>query len=75
MVPGIPDSLANYTYNDEYSTIPNSGQEWIEEIPDYVDRTLVVPSTTTDQFMMDFVFEISKTSIIKNYRLPGLDKL
>ena len=75
MVPGIPDSLANYTYNDEYSTIPNSGQEWIEEIPDYVDRTLVVPSTTTDQFMMDFVFDISKTSIIKNYRLPGLDKL
>lgn len=75
MVPGIADTLANYTYTDEYSSIPNAGEEWINENPAYVDRTLVVPHTTTDQFMMDFVFDIKKTSIIPNYRLPGLDKL
>lgn len=75
MVPGIANSLANYTYTDEYSSVPNSGEEWITEIPNYVDRTLVVPSQTTDQFMMDFVFDISKTSIVPNYRLPGIDKL
>lgn len=75
MVPGIANSLANYTYTDEYSSIPNAGEEWINENPTYVDRTLVVPHTTTDQFMMDFVFDIKKTSIIPNYRLPGLDKL
>ena len=75
MVPGVDNSLANYTYNDEYTSVPNSGEEWINEIPNYVDRTLVVPSSTTDQIMADFVFEINKTSIIKNYKLPGLDKL
>lgn len=75
MVPGIADTLANYTYTDEYASIPNAGEDWINENPAYVDRTLVVPHTTTDQFMMDFVFDIKKTSIIPNYRLPGLDKL
>lgn len=75
MVPGIANTLANYTYTDQYNNIPNSGEEWINEVPTFVDRTLVVPSETTDQFMMDFVFEIKKTSIIPNYRLPGLDKL
>ena len=75
LTPGITDTLANYTYTDEYTSVPNSGQDWIDETPAYVDRTLVVPSTTTDQFMMDFVFDIKKTSIIPNYKLPGLDKL
>lgn len=75
MQPGITGTLANYTYTDEYTTIPDSGQSWIEETPDYVDRTLVVNSTTAPQFRMDFVFEIKKTSIVHNYQLPGLDKL
>ena len=75
MSPQVDNTLANYTYTDNYTSVPNSGQDWIDETPLYVDRTLVVPSTTTDQFMMDFVFEIKKTSIIPNYKLPGLDKL
>lgn len=75
MQPGVDDTLANYTYTDEYTSLPNSGEDWINETPVYVDRTLVVPSTTTDQFMMDFVFDIKLTSIIPNYKLPGLDKL
>lgn len=75
LTPGIPDTLANQTYTDEYSTVPNSGAEWIEETPVYVDRTLVAPSTTTDQFIMDFVFDVKKTSIVPNFRLPGIDKL
>lgn len=75
MQPGIADTLANYTYTDEYTSIPNSGSGWIEEVPTYVDRTLVIPSTTTDQFIMEFAFDIKKTSIVHNYQLPGIDKL
>lgn len=75
MQPGVANTLANYTYTDEYTTIPDSGQSWIEETPDYVDRTLVVDSSVAPQFRMDFVFEIKKTSIVHNYQLPGLDKL
>ena len=75
MAPNAPDTLANYTYTDDYGNIPDAGADWIQETPSYVDRTLVVPSTTTDQLMIDCVFEIKKTSIVPNFRLPGLDKL
>ncbi len=75
MATNQPNNLANYTYTDEYANVPNAGREWIEESPIFVDRTLVVKHDVADQFMMDFVFDIKKTSIIPNYRLPGIDKL
>lgn len=75
MVPGIPDSLAAYTYTDEYKTVPNAGEDWINETPAYVDRTLVVPSETTQQLMYDIMFDINLTSIVKKFRLPGIDKI
>ena len=75
MAPNAPLNLAVYNYGDYYENVPNAGQEWIEETPVYVDRTLVVPSTTTDQIIANFAFDIEKVSIVKNYVLPGLDKL
>ena len=75
MAPNVPQNLAVYNYGDYYENVPNAGQEWIEETPVYVDRTLVIPSTTTDQIIANFVFDIEKVSIVKNYVLPGLDKL
>lgn len=75
MAPNAPLNLSVYNYGDKYDTVPNSGQEWIEETPKYLDRTLVVPSTTTDQFIANFEFDIEKTSIVRNYVLPGIDKL
>ena len=75
MVPGIEDSLAAYTYTDEYKSVPNAGEDWINESPAYVDRTLVVPSVTTQQLMYDIMFDINLTSIVKKFRLPGIDKI
>lgn len=75
MAPNVPQNLSIYNYGDYYESTPNAGQEWIEETPVYVDRTLVIPSTTTDQIIANFVFDIEKVSIVKNYVLPGLDKL
>lgn len=75
MAPNAPQNLSVYNYGDKYETVPNAGKEWIEETPDYLDRTLVIPSTTTDQFIANFEFEIEKTSIVRNYVLPGIDKL
>lgn len=75
MAPNAPLNLSVYNYGDKYENVPNAGKEWIEETPDYLDRTLVVPSTTTDQFIANFEFEIEKTSIVRNYVLPGIDKL
>lgn len=75
MAPNAPQNLAVYNYADKYETMPNAGQEWIEETPDYVDRTLVVKSTVTDQIIANFEFDIEKTSIVRNFVLPGIDKL
>lgn len=75
MAPNAPQNLSVYNYGDYYENVPNAGQEWIEETPVYVDRTLVYPSTTTDQIIANFAFDIEKVSIVKNYVLPGLDKL
>lgn len=75
MAPNAPQNLSVYNYGDKYETVPNAGKEWIEETPKYLDRTLVIPSTKTDQFIANFEFDIEKTSIVRNYVLPGIDKL
>lgn len=75
MAPNAPLNLSVYNYGDKYETVPNAGKKWIEETPEYLDRTLVIPSTTTDQFIANFEFDIEKTSIVRNYVLPGIDKL
>ena len=75
MAPNAPQNLSVYNYGDKYETVPNAGKEWIEETPEYLDRTLVIPSSKTDQFIANFEFDIEKTSIVRNYVLPGIDKL
>lgn len=75
MAPNAPQNLSVYNYGDKYETMPNAGKEWIEETPEYLDRTLVIPSSKTDQFIANFEFDIEKTSTVRNYVLPGIDKL
>ena len=75
MAPNAPQNLAVYNYADLYENVPNAGEEWINETPTYLDRTLVVQSTTTPQFMADFVFDIERINTVPNYVLPGIDKI
>lgn len=75
MAPNAPQNLATYNYADLYANVPNSGEEWINETPTYLDRTLVVQSTTTPQFMADFSFDIERINTVPNYVLPGIDKI
>ena len=75
MAPNAPDTLAYYNYGDLYENVPNAGEEWINETPVYLDRTLVTPSTTTPQFMADFAIDIERINTVPNYILPGIDKI
>lgn len=75
MAPQAPNSLAYYNYADHYDNVPNSGEEWINETPIYLDRTLVVKSTETPQFMCDFQFDIERINLVPNFILPGVDKI
>lgn len=75
MAPNAPQNLAYYNYADLYENVPNAGEEWISETPTYLDRTLVVQSNTTPQFMGDFVVDIERINTVPNYILPGIDKI
>lgn len=75
MAPQVPNSLAYYNYADHYDNVPNSGEEWINETPVYLDRTLVVKSSETPQFMCDFAFDIERINLVPNFILPGVDKI
>lgn len=75
MAPNAPQNLAYYNYADLYENVPNAGEEWINETTAYLDRTLVVQSNTTPQFMGDFVVDIERINTVPNYILPGIDKI
>lgn len=75
MAPNAPQNLANYNYTDLYDNVPNSGEEWINETPTYLDRTLVVQSTETPQFIADFSMDIERINTVPNFVLPGIDKI
>jgi hypothetical protein len=75
MAPNVPNNLAVYNYTDLYENVPNSGKEWINETPVYLDRTLAVQSTTTPQFISNFQFDIERINTVPNFILPGIDKI
>lgn len=75
MAPQVPNSLAYYNYGDHYENVPSSNEEWINETPIYLDRTLSVPSTKTPNFIASFSFDIERINLVPNFVLPGIDKI
>lgn len=75
MAPNVPNNLAVYNYTDLYENVPNSGEEWINETPVYLDRTLAVQSTATPQFISNFQFDIERINTVPNFVMPGIDKI
>lgn len=67
----VPNSLDIYHFADNYVSAPVIGQQFNDETPSYVDRTLAVPSTSQDQFIVDFHCESYKTRVMPLYCEPG----
>lgn len=65
------NSLDLYHFADEYSSKPVLGKQFVEETPIFVDRTLSIPSTSQDQFIVDLFCESKKTRIMPLYCEPG----
>lgn len=57
---------------DDYESAPTLGQDFVEETPDYLDRVITIPSTTADQFLLDFYFDEKCYSVMPTYSFPGL---
>lgn len=76
-VSGMLSSDANegldvWHFSDYYSNAPVLGKQFIEELPDYVSRTLSVEEGTVDQFIFDVYFKQSAVRVLSTYGEPGL---
>ena len=65
-------SLDFWHYGDDYSSLPVLSQNFIEETPDFLDRTLAVAHTTEDQYLMDAEVSIMATRPMPLHSVPGL---
>ena len=70
--PSVPQSLALWNFADNYTSAPLLSKDFIEEKPDFVDRTLTVPSTTAPQFLLDTWFDMTAVRVLPTYSVPGL---
>lgn len=70
--PSVPESLALWNFADNYSSVPTLSKDFIEEKPDFVDRALSVPSTTSPQFLLDTWFDMTAVRVLPTYSVPGL---
>lgn len=65
-------SLDIWHFADNYTSAPVLGKDFINETPVFVDRTLSVPSTSQDQFIVDLWFENIAIRVLPVFSVPKL---
>lgn len=65
-------SLDIWHFADNYTSAPVLGKDFINETPVFVDRTLSVPSTSQDQFIIDLWFENIAIRVLPVFSVPKL---
>nr|DAE84641.1 MAG TPA: Major capsid protein [Microviridae sp.] len=68
----VADSLDIWHFGDEYNSAPVLNQAFINETPQFIDRTLAVPSTTEPQFILDIRINEYATRCLPTYSVPAL---
>lgn len=68
----VTASFDIYHFADFYSNAPSLNGQFITEVPDYVDRTIAVPSTSADQFIVDIYHKQTAIRVLPTYSIPGL---
>lgn len=66
------NSLDIWHFADKYASAPTLSQSFTEETPVYVDRTLSVPSSSQDNFILNFYFDMSAVRKMPVYSMPSL---
>lgn len=72
MLPQYAQSLDEWHFGDDYSSLPVLSDEWIREPQKFVDRTLAVQSSTAHQFWCDIYVQQRVSAPIPLNRTPGL---
>lgn len=66
--------LKEWTYGNKFANLPMMGEEFLEQGPENVDRTITITSKVADQFLLDCQFIITKWSEVPDFRIVGLDR-
>ena len=59
-------------YGDKYNSLPVLSSAFLQETPDYIDRTIEVAHTLQNQFLADFFIDITAVRPMPIYSVPGL---
>ena len=65
-------SLDVWHFADDYNSLPQLGNDWIQEPQTNVDRTIAVSSQLTHQFIGDYFLKLYMTREMPVYSVPGL---
>ena len=68
----VENSLDVWHFADNYTSSPTLSQDFIEETPIYVNRTLAVDSDVQDQFIVDIYHNVEAIREMPLYSIPGL---
>lgn len=66
-----PNSLDIWHFADDYANAPTLNSGFVHETPVYIDRTLTVPSTSQDQFIVDFYHKNIAYRCMPLYSVPS----
>ena len=66
------NSMDIWHLGDNYANAPILGQQFLSETTEYLDRALAVPSTTSNQFIIDIYTENEMIRPMPVYSVPGL---
>lgn len=72
MRPQVEKNFGIWTYANNFTSQPSLSPAFIVQDTAAIDRTLAVPSATSDQFFGDFYFKTYKTRVMPLYGVPGL---
>lgn len=68
----IPNSLDIWHFADDYENAPTLNSQFIEETPVYIDRSLAVPSSSQDQFIVDIYHKCPAYRCLPVYSTPSM---
>lgn len=68
---GFSNSQDIWHFADQYDSTPTLNSQFIEETPIFVDRTLAVPSTSEDQFVVDIYHKQTAYRPLPVYGTPS----
>ncbi|WGL31475.1 major capsid protein [Dipodfec virus UOA04_Rod_1094] len=69
---GVENTLDIYHFGDYYQNVPTLTSDFIQETPQFFDRTVAVPSSSQDNFVLDFWFDFTAYRVMPVYSVPGL---